>query len=153
MFVRRSRAFGFWMGLAVAGLLLGSGCQPGGVSGPTGTVSGKVTLAGQPAPAGCTVTFMMDSGALAAGQTGPNGAYELKAKGKPQVAAGKYKVMVSGAPAASMSEEDYTKMMSPGGKAPAQKASVIPAKYASTTTSGLSFEVKTGANTIDIELK
>jgi hypothetical protein len=99
------------------------------------------------------VTFMSDTGSVAAAPVGAGGTYELKSAGKPQVLAGKYRVMVTDPPAAAMSQEDYNKMMNSGGKMPDPKAAVIPAKYASTTTSELSFEVKAEANTINIELK
>lgn len=144
------------MVLAVVGLVVAVGCAPAGYSGPTGTVSGKVTVDGKPAPEGCVVTFIGEGGGqVASGKTGAGGAYQLSAAGKPQVPAVKYKVSVTPPPQGEMSQADYDKMMAEGGAKPEAKApeSPIPDKYHNPGTSELSFEVKAGANTIDIELK
>jgi len=88
------------------------------------------------------------------GNVGADGTYQLMTGGKPQVPAGKYMVTVTDPPAPAMSQAEIDNVMK-GGKAEAPKASgpVIPAKFASATASGLSFEVKAGANTFNIELK
>jgi hypothetical protein len=59
-----------------------------------------------------------------------------------------------------MSDQDYEKMMQESaaageeGQAASKPAEeVIPAKYSSTGTSGLSFDVQKGPNTIDIPLE
>ena len=154
------RSRGLWAALAVAGLLFYGGCGPGGYSGPTGTVSGTVTLQGQPVPQGCKVAFVSDEGFTASGQVTAGGNYQLSVAGKGQnVPVATYKVCVSPPEGAEASEADYEKMMeeSAGGEegaaeTPAQEE-VIPAKYQTTTTSGLSFAVEEGANTIDITLE
>lgn len=155
-----------WAVLAVVGLLLGGGCGQGGYSGPMGTVRGTVTLNGQPVPVGCSVSFVSDDGFTASGQVTAGGAYELSVAGTGKdIPAATYKVCVlppSDADAAETSSEgeDYEKMMDAsaesGGKEkeePAQEKEVIPAKYRATSTSGLSFPVKEGGNTIAIELE
>lgn len=129
------------------------GCSKGGYSGPTGTVTGKVTVGGQPAPAGALVSFMSDKGHAASGQVGPGGAYTVLYGGKSDIPAETYKVAVSAASQPAMSEADYEKMMATGGTPPPAPKSPIPEKFANPSTSGLSYEVKAGANTIDIELK
>lgn len=138
--------------LAVATLLLG-GCVQGGPSGPTGTVSGKVTVAGQSAPAGVSITFMSTGGPVATGQTEADGTYRLAVAGNPNVPATEYKVMATAPAAPEMSQAEIDKVMSGGSPPPAAPSATIPAKYASTNTSGLSFTVKEGPNTIDIDLQ
>jgi hypothetical protein len=64
------------------------------------------------------------------------------------------KALPSSAPAPSPSEEEY---VPPDPDAPAKPAEkpvqMIPPKYATQSTSGLTFEVKSGSDTFDIELK
>jgi hypothetical protein len=148
-----TRAFRLSIGLAAVVLLVAGGCgSGGGTSGTSGTVTGKVTLSGQSAPAGSMVTFMA-SGGVAAGPVGADGTYTLKSGGKPQVPAGKYQAMVSDPQSEAMSQEEVDKIMKSGGKIHAKATpSVIPKKYSSIGTSGLSYEVKAGTNKIDIEL-
>lgn len=160
-----TRSRGLWAVLAIAGLVLCSGCAPGGYSGPTGTVTGTVTLNGEPVPQGCTVAFVSDAGHTASGQIGAGGAYQLSVVGKEgsktsDVPVATYKVSVSPPAGDEMSAAEYEKMMEeesaaagePKAEAPAE-AEVIPAKYQSSGTSELSFEVKEGSNTIDIPLE
>jgi hypothetical protein len=71
-----------------------------------------------------------------------------------------YKVGVTPPPAPEMSDADYEKMMEAesAGDMPKQEeseapAEVIPAKYQSPATSGLSYEVKQGGNEINIPLE
>ena len=159
-----ARSHALWAILVIAGLLFCGGCSPGGYSGPTGTVTGTVTLNGEPVPQGCTVAFVSDDGHVASGKTGSGGSYQLSAgEAGDRVPAATYKVSV-GAPASgdAMSDAEYEKMMEAqsaagGGAEPEEEAQpagdVIPAKYRTTGTSGLSFEVKAGSNTIDIPLE
>lgn len=137
-------------------VLLLAGCGPGGYSGATATVQGKVTAGGKDAPEGCTVTFIADGGHVASGKTGPGGAFQLTVAGKPQIPAASYKASVTPPTQGEMSQADYEKMMS-GGAAPkspgANAEMAIPAKYRTTDSSGLTYQVKAGPNTIDIELK
>ena len=67
-----ARSPGLWAVLVIAGLLLSGGCNPAGHSGPTGTVTGTVTLDGEPAPEGCTVAFISIDGHAASGKVGKN---------------------------------------------------------------------------------
>ena len=68
--------------LLAIGVLFLAGCESGGYSGPTGTVSGTVTLNGQPVPQGCTVVFIADAGHTASGEVGGGGEYSLTVTGK-----------------------------------------------------------------------
>jgi hypothetical protein len=146
--------------VAVAGLVIAGGCGSGGHSGPTGTVRGTVTLNGESVPAGTGVVFLSDDGFTASGQVAADGSYELSSAGSGnQIPAVAYKVMVSGAAAGGVSAEDanYDAMMeasaSGGAQPEAEAQSAIPSKYNSTATSGLSFTVTEGENTINIELQ
>ena len=65
-----SRSLNLWMVFVALGLLVAGGCTEGGYSGPTGTVSGTVTLGDQPVPQGSTVAFVSDAGFTASGQVG-----------------------------------------------------------------------------------
>lgn len=144
--------------LVITSLVVASGCGSGH-SGPTGTVRGTVTLNGDPVPAGTGVVFVSDEGFSASGQVDAGGAYELSsANTGTQIPAVSYRVMISAPSASGITAEDadYDAMMeaSASGQAPtaAAEASAIPARYGSTATSGLSFTVDAGANTIAIEL-
>ncbi len=136
-------------------LVFCAGCAPGV---PSGTVTGKVTIKGQPAKPGTMVTFLMDSGTTATGQVTEGGSYKLRNNGaaNPEsIPTGTYKVSVA-APGegAAQTEEDYEKMMAGGAKPPeAKKDKSIPPKYNNPQTSGLKFEIKTGANTFDIAIE
>lgn len=153
--VARNR--GLWAILTLAFLLVSSGCGSG-YSGPTGTVSGTVTLNGEPVPPGTGVAFLSDDGYSASAQVGVGGKYQLSVAGQSnQIPAATYKVMISQAGGGQMSEADYDAMMQANASGtaaePAQpKEEIIPAKYKSTATSGLSYKVEAGSNTIDINL-
>lgn len=161
----RSRRWGLCAVLVVAGLALWAGCDSGGYSGPSGTVSGTVTLNGEPVPQGCTVVFLSDKGFTATGQVGAGGNYQLSVVGKggsttSGVPAATYQVSVSPPASGEGAEGDYDAIMEEAAKAgegqPEEsqaEAEVIPAKYQSSGTSGLSFDVKEGPNTINIPLE
>jgi hypothetical protein len=107
------------------------------------------------------VTFVSDDGFAASGKVDASGNYELSiGAGGDQIPVASYKVMVSPPGAGGeQSEADYEAMMeaSASGEGQSQpapaKEEVIPAKYKSTASSGLSYEVKAGDNTIDITLE
>jgi hypothetical protein len=140
------------VGVLAFATIVSGGCSKGGYSGPTGTVAGKATLDGKPVPQGCVVTFMSDAGFTASGKVGADGSYTLLNVDKPAIPVASYKVSVA-QPATEISGADYDKYMSPGGGSEAQSApEAIPAKYQSRETSGLTFDVKEGPNTFNIEL-
>ena len=148
-----------WAVLGLVGLVAAGGCGSGGYSGPTGTVRGTVTLNGEPVPEGTGVAFLSDDGFTASGQVGAGGNYQLSsADTGDRIPAVAYKVMISGGAAGGVSADDadYEAMMeasASGGAQPAAAAeAAIPSKYSSTATSGLSFTVTEGENTINIEL-
>ncbi|NLX96862.1 MAG: hypothetical protein GXY83_11855 [Rhodopirellula sp.] len=153
-----ARHEGFWMLFGALGLALCAGCGSGGESGPTGTVSGTVTFNGQPVPPGTTVAFISDEGQTAAGLVEEDGEYQLSIGGKgSSIPAVAYRVTVSPPAEEELSEAEYDAMMQAAGSGarrtqpPATKPA-IPANYQSAATSGLSYTVTEGDNTIDIEL-
>jgi hypothetical protein len=159
---------GPWTVALVVGALILAGCGSGGYSGPTGTVSGTVTLNGDPVPQGSTVVFLSDAGHTASGQIGAGGSYSLSVVGKSgkcsAVPVASYKVFVTppakGGGVMSEDSEEYAAMMEssasgeeqPAGESAAEEE-VIPAKFQSAATSDLVFEVKKGPNTIDVTLE
>ena len=155
MMGRRGHGSCVWIATVVLGfaITVTGGCSKGGYSGPTGTVTGKVTLDGKPVPAGCLVTFVSEAGFTASGKVGADGSYTLLNVDKPEIPTATYNVGVT-QPSAEVSGADYDKYMSAGGaEEPKAAPATIPAKFQSSTTSGLSFGVKEGPNTINIDLK
>jgi len=149
------------LGVYVAAVLFASaslvGCGGGGgaSTGPkTYPVSGTVTQGGKPLD-GATIQFVLADGkGGAAGKTDSNGRYTLStAKPGDGAVAGQYKVAISkfeqpAAAAGGTSEKDYVPPKE-GETAPAPK-NLLPAKYASPNTSGLTATVKdSGENKID----
>jgi hypothetical protein len=137
-------------------LLMGvvSGCSRGGYSGPTGTVAGAVTHAGQPVPAGCRVSFVSAEGFVASGEVGAGGAYTLSVVENPNIPVATYRATISPPPERELSEAEYEAAMAKGLTGTEDRTqSAIPEKYQSLEASGLSFEVKEGPNKIDITLE
>ena len=129
------------------------GCGDG-ASGPTGTVSGKVTYKASPVPEGCVVAFVHEETSKAAtAQIGADGSYTLKMLGKAEVPTGAYKISVS--PPADTAEpgpddpEAYAALMEGGASAP---QAAFPAKYLTSESSGLAFTVEEGPNTFNVEM-
>ena len=134
-------------------LLLGCG---GYDYGPTGKVSGTLTINGKPPAAGTAVSFMqMEKGFLAFGLTDAEGNFEVKSWNNGAMPVGKYKVML--APPAgeaplpqNVSAEEAFE--NPELLEPQVKAE-FPVKYRDTSTSGLEYDVEAGNNTFPIDLK
>ena len=136
--------------------LVCSGCSP---SIPTGTVAGRVVYRGAPVPEGCLVAFVSDAGFAALGTVDAVGNYKLMMAGKPNIPAAKYRVTVTvpGVTGPIMTPEDEQKFMAgdPATVAkfkPKKNKPPLPEKYSDIARSGLSFEIKRGSNTFNIEL-
>lgn len=127
-------------------------------------VKGKVTYHGEPAPAGCVITFIhTERNFPASAEIAADGSYTLLFNGKPEVPMGTYKVSVT-SPAAAAAEaaadpsnpEAYKAMMlkppmsKGGGQAP---VATIPKKYATPETSGVTFTVIEQPTTYDLDMK
>ena len=140
------------------------GCSGGGSDLDVAPVSGTVTYNGSPL-AGATVTFMPESGPIAAGVTDLEGTYELRTGTQIGAIPGEHRVSVqaivgSDAPdeptldTADVGSADYGEMMENMSEGMAEETpqSVIPERYSSSETSGLTFTVSSDDNVIDIPL-
>jgi hypothetical protein len=150
-----------------SGFLLLATIQGCGSKGPSlGKVSGKVTHKGQPVTKG-TITFLPEdkNERAASGTIGSDGNYTLTTYtqgdgavlGRHRISIVSREVDVPGGKAQAaqtMSPQEIMKgSQSPGMRdSPPAQTALIPARYNSPDTSGLSFVVKEGRNTYDIEL-
>lgn len=130
------RTLGVLAGLCVCAGIAGCGPKPAA----TGTVSGKVTLSGQPLTAG--VVQLLNS------QLGTGGSAELDGSGAYKMATplpvGEYQVAVQPPPQPAPHEMT---------DAPAKPAVAIPSKFSDPRTSGFSVSIKEGANTANFDLQ
>lgn len=125
-------------------LLAAAGC---GGSLPA-TVSGKVTLDGQPPPPNtrCSISFQPVSGErIANGNAQADGSYTLSSGDEQGIPPGDYIVVVI------IGEiQDPAKL---GAAAPLPPKQFAPAKYGRKETSDLKFTIKPGHNVVDLPLK
>lgn len=140
--------------LTLSLFMLGA-CSRSSLSGPTGTVAGTVTYRGEPVPAGCYVVFIHEeTSAPASGLISSDGSYALTMRGQKKVLAGRYKVSVS--PRASNAQIDRNaetrEVTMTSGVAAAGGTVPFPVKYLLAETSGLTFTVEEGSNTIDVKM-
>src|SRR5262245_59216763 len=118
------------------------GCQEQ----PT-TVTGKVTLDGKPLAIGSdargTVIFQPagGQGSMATGLLDPTGHFQLATGASTEIAPGKYQVAVS-----------VARLLPPSEQAEQGAERVTPARYASTSDSGLAAEVAPGENRVSFDL-
>jgi len=136
-------------------MLLLTGC--GGTDyGPTGKVKGRLTMEGKPLSPGTAVSFMqMEKGFLAFGLTDAEGRFEVKSWNDGEMPVGVYKVMIAPPASAPPPPQNYTAeelFENPDLADPVVKAE-FPQKYRDTQTSGLEFQIQTGENSFDIDLK
>jgi len=133
----------FGLCLLLGTLLLVTGCGGGG-KGLTNSVSGKVTL-GDKNVAGTVYFVYSDKETVA--PIGVDGMYTMS-----NPPAGQVKILVKGDPGRTVAPpvKGGPEMPSMGG---ASQGVNPPAKYASPATSDLTYEVKTGKQTKDLELK
>lgn len=123
--------------VALLGAVALTGCGPPGI--PSGTVSGTVTLEGQPVESG-EISFVSSAGAAASGSI-TNGQFTLENS----LPTGKYAVGI--APTA------LTEAPGEGGDTIAAPTSSVPIGYHMPGTSGLSQDIQEGPNTITMDLK
>lgn len=109
------------------------------------TVSGKVTLDGNPVVQG-VVTFAPDDpkGPSAVGNLKSNGDYYLKTKKTLGIIPGKYRVAVQA--------YERPEGLAPGERVYGRVKPLVPKKYLNVVSTDLEFEVQPGSNTIDIPL-
>ncbi|QDT53519.1 hypothetical protein Pan44_15410 [Caulifigura coniformis] len=143
------------LAIASAALLL-TGCGGDFDYGPTGTITGRLTMDGEPLPAGSSAVFMEPkAGYLAFGLTDAEGNYTVNTWNEGNMPIGSYRVMVHPpAPANDSETASAEEVMAHPEKYKARPIKTdIPKKYRETATSGLSFEIKKGENKIDIDIK
>lgn len=119
-----------------------AGCGSGGL--PTAPVRGKITFQGKPVPNGSVVTMPEGDMPSATGEIKPDGTYELTTYTAGDGAVlGKHTLMI-------MAVEDMSDKL-PEERSPTPGL-IVPSKYTSFATSGLTIEVKQGENKFDFEL-
>jgi len=122
-------------------------------------VKGKVVYSGKSLPTGSTVTWIHQEKAFpATAAIADDGTYSLMMSGMPAIPVGAYKISISPPASKEVSSSDidaYKAMMakSSGMMKPSQEKLPFPKKYLSPEESGLTYTVKEGANTFDIEIK
>jgi hypothetical protein len=134
-----------WLrGLLMVGLIVcfAIGCgRKGGLE--TAPVTGKVTYKGKPLPNG-TVMFVPAEGPAATGEIAADGTYHLSTYGSDDGAVlGQHKIAITALADMSNLLPEQRNPLPP---------SLIPDKYMSQDTSGLTAEVKRGENKVDLEL-
>jgi hypothetical protein len=130
-----------------------SGCNKSGLSLPTGTVSGAVTLNGKPFGEGTITFFGEKHGDTATAKLQADGKYTLKYGDGFSVPVGDYRVSVVGGAAGGGTAPDPASLMTTVTAGPPKK-SPVDAKYLDPQTSGLIAVVKEGANAnVDFDLK
>jgi hypothetical protein len=138
----RATAWLVSLGIA-ANCLLAAGC--GGE--PTATVSGRVTVGGQPLAAG-QIAFEAD-GQLLASRIAPDGRYQLRNGGTMSVPPGDYTVLLA-PPPPDLVEDPKTTEIRPA--APLDQLR-YPVKYRSPETSGIRQTIPPGHSEIDLEFR
>jgi len=135
----------FSLALLIVSLAGVTGC--GGPKGAKNTVSGKVTVNGEPAN-GIVVFLGQDNKELASTPIKPDGTYQFD-----DPPAGQVKVLVKGMMGGA------PLIAPPAGKGPelpsmagGMKGATPPPKYGQANTTPLTFEVKTGKQTFDIAM-
>jgi hypothetical protein len=139
--------------MSMSGCGSSSSTIPGG---PKGTVSGKVKMEGGQLPEGCSLTFTHAKLSLPAiSRIASDGSYTLEMLDSLQIPVGLYRVTIQASQGPVMSEAEYEAMMQKpitGEVNESPLDSAVPPQYRNVETTPLKFEVKEGANTIDIKL-
>ena len=139
----------FAVGALCLALVLGSGCTKPKV--PMGTINGKLTYNGQPAPKGCVVQFSGNVGG-STGTVTDGGTFVASG-----VKVGKYQVSVMPPADASFPSDPKAAMemsvKSQKGPDPTAAQKQVPEKYRRPETSGETFEVKEGNNDFVLDMK
>jgi hypothetical protein len=143
------------LGLLLPLLAVGCGDTSAAAKRPMGTLKGKLTINGAPAPAKTGLVFQhAETGSLYLAVTEPDGAFKVE---KPQIdmPAGRYDVSVS--PNTNRDESGQEAAEEALGDRPNPSKTgpnvEIPKKYLNSHESGLGFELQAGPNDRNIELK
>lgn len=131
-----------------------AGCTGGSrlPDGDTGTVKGKVTSNGKPVPDGTSIVFLhKDKGLTASSAIATDGTYSLRMRRGDAILVGDYQIGVT-PPTTEMTAAEADAAIT--GEAPAAKEwPEIPKKYQNPETSEVTFTVKAGENTFDLDMK
>ena len=128
------------------GLVILTGCGSGANS-KVGNVEGTVKINGVNANSG-SIKFLGADGTPVTSAIQADGKYRAIGVG-----VGTAKVTVEGPPPVAKTNTPTVKDMGMGGMAPVANPILIPAKFNKDDTSGLTFPVKSGSNTYDVDLK
>lgn len=147
------------LGLLIS--IAGCGGSSGdGYTGERGSVSGTITLDGQPLAKDCQVLFIAETGGYTAGGViGDGGNYTLVYHGGSGLPVGNYSVQLAPPLAAEGEMPSVDPMQMAGklnrkaGKEPLAAVGPFPSKYSSTSSSGLQFKVVPGQNAADFALE
>lgn len=132
-------------------ILPACGGKSGGLTGPTGTVTGKVTMKGQPV-ANANIVFYGTRGDTAVGTLGADGTYSLRYQAGFSVPVGDYRVAITKGPAPDAPVPNPEDIMAKPPVAAVDKS--IPDKYRDPGTSNLIAVVKEGSNSgVDFDLQ
>jgi hypothetical protein len=130
--------------LAAAAATLALACGCGSDRLPTAVVNGKITYKNKPVPNG-SILFSPEKGPSATGDIKPDGSYTLTTyRAGDGAVLGKHTVTIA-------AFEDTSNKLPE--ERPGLPTAIIPAKYESAATSGLSADVKAGENTVNFDLK
>jgi hypothetical protein len=148
---------GSWLCIAIlsAATLPLFGCSKGGLSGPQGTVHGKVTYNTGPVVPGALVSFISDSGGSASAVISSDGTYRLASPQGAGVPVGKYKVIVvppKTGPELSPDEAMEASKKSADNNGMGASVSPLPKRYQNPATTPETREVVEGDNEINIDL-
>ena len=124
-----------------------AGCGGTTQTGPTGTVSGKVNVKGQPMTTGRVNLYSNELSAGGGSDIGADGSYAIK----DQLPVGKYAVTVFATASKDIPPPADPSKPAEAAKPAAPKASYSP-KYMDPTQSPLSTEIKAGENTANFDL-
>lgn len=139
-----------------AALAILAGCSGGASVSGVVPVRGKVTYQGQPV-GGATIVFLSEAsdGRAAVATSNADGTYELMTLDSKGALPGKYAVTVK----KTENLEELTREVSmeeaaaKANQPPPLPKELLPAKYGDPAQTPLKFEVKAGANTIDLPLE
>jgi len=115
----------------------------GGCGGGQARVAGRVTLDGRPLETGTVRFHPAAGGPDAYGSIDAQGRFTLEVGTSGRLPPGRYAAAVVAVAAAVAGDES---------RGEAMPEPITPARYADVATSGLAFDVASGANTIDIDL-
>ena len=135
---------------AAALCLLVGGCDQKSTGPGGGTVTGTVTLDGNPLQGGLVTFHPAAGGPEAIGPVRKDGTYELQIGNDKSIPAGEYLVTVDAAEL-SIDQEGAPDKGPP--QPPPKPKRITPDKYANRNTTDLKVTVKAGANKVPLELK